>query len=356
MLTIYDATNDILKPYQGAEKTLMTQTQLIKPVIALWMTAIVMTVFTPVMASAGDVQVIDRIVAIVNNDVISLDDLNTRLKPYLEKIKSMGYPSDKERQMVFKVRDEILGQLIDQKLTDQEIAKNKITVSDTEVDSAIERVKKSSSYTDEDLRRALAKDGMTMAEYRKRVKEQLLRAALINREIKSKVVVTKEDIKAYYASHPELHDLDDKYHLENIYVVYPENMDAGLRGQYQKKMEDILKELKAGKALDEVLKASSGGQIAVKGGDLGSFTLTSLNPKIQDALKTMKPGDYSGIIETDQGCQIIQLKDITKAASGEALNAANTDVENKLYKEMLDKKFVQWLDDLRSKSTIKIIQ
>ncbi len=331
------------------------RTSIVHPVTALWMITIVMMAIPPA-AAAGNVQVIDRIVAIVNNDVISLDDLNTQLKPYLEKIKASGYSPDQEKQMIFKVREEILRQIIDRKLTDQEIAKNKITVSDAEVDSTIERVKASSSYTDEDLRRALAKDGMTMAEYRKRIKEQLLRAALINREIKSKIVITKEDVKAYYASHPELHGLDDMYHLQNIYVVYPDNAAAGVREQYRKKMEDVLKELKAGKSIDEVLKASSGSQIDIRGGDLGSFTLVSLDLKIQNALKDMKPGDYSKIIETDQGYQIVRLEDITKGSSGKALEAANTNIENKLYKEMLDKKFTQWLEDLRARSTIKIIQ
>jgi len=122
--------------------------------------------------SAIGAELIDRIVAVVNNDLISLEDLNNQVKPYLEKINAMGYPPDKQRQMIFKVREDVLNQIIDQKLTDQEIARYKITASDKEVDNAIERIKKANSLTDEALRQALSKEGITLEEYRKKNKRE----------------------------------------------------------------------------------------------------------------------------------------------------------------------------------------
>ena len=303
--------------------------------------------------SAIGAELIDRIVAVVNNDLISLEDLNSQVKPYLEKINDIGYPPDKQRQMVFKVREDVLNQMIDQKLTDQEIARYKITASDKEVDNTIERIKKTNSLTDEALRQALSKEGITLEEYRKRTKENILRSSLVNREIKSKVVITKEEIKAYYDSHPDLYGFEEKYRLANVMIKYPESPDPSSRMQTQQKMAGILQELKAGKSIDEVTQTFSDSTAKVQGGELGTFSLSTLDPKIREALKDLKPGQYSGVIETDFGYQIFRLLDKVKTAS-KTLEDATAEIENKLYKDIVDQKFSKWLEELRSRSHIKI--
>ncbi len=305
--------------------------------------------------SAIGAELIDRIVAVVNNDLISLDDLNNQVKPYLEKINAMGYPPDKQRQMIFKVREDVLNQIIDQKLTDQEIARYKITASDKEVDNAIERIKKANSLTDETLRQALSKEGITLEEYRKKTKENILRSSLVNREIKSKVVLTKEDIKAYYDSHPDLYGFEEKYRLANVMIKYPDSPDPSSRMQTQQKMVGILQELRTGKSIDEVIQTFSDNTAKVQGGELGTFSLSSLDPKIREALKDLKPGQYSGVIETDYGYQIFRILDLVKTAS-KSLEDATPEIENKLYKDILDQKFSKWLEELRSRSIIKITQ
>lgn len=304
-------------------------------------------------APASGAEVIDRIVAIVNNDLISLSDLNARLQPYLEKIKSMGYPPDKETQMIYKVRQEVLNQMIDQKLTDQEIAKYKITVSDKEIDNAIERIKQANSMTDEAFRQAIAKEGYTYAQYRQIARENLMRSNLMNREVKSKVVVTKEDVKAYYDAHPELYGFEEKYHLANVMIKISESPDNPARIQAHQKMSEILTALNSGKSIQDVIQKFSGGEFPVQGGELGTFSLSSLDPKIRDAIKNLSPGQYTDIVETDYGPQIFCLIDKVKSST-KSLEQATPEIENKLYKDIVDQKFEKWLDELRSKSAIKI--
>ncbi len=304
-------------------------------------------------ASVFGAELIDRIVAVVNNDLISLTDLNAQMKPYLEKIDAMGYPPDKQRQMVFKVREEVLNQMIDQKLTDQEIARYKITASDKEVDNAIERVKQANSMTDESFRQALAKEGVSLEEYRTRTKEQVLRGTLVNREIKSKVVITKEDVKAYYDAHPDLYGVEEKYRLANVMIKNPEEKDSAGRTQAHQKMANILSALNAGKSIDDVIQMFSDSTTRIQGGELGTFSLSSMDSKIRDIVKDLTPGQYSGIIETDYGPQIFLLLNKEKTA-GKSLEEATAQIENKLYKDILDQKFSKWLEELRSRSHIKI--
>ena len=303
--------------------------------------------------SAIGAELIDRIVAVVNNDLISLEDLNSQIKPYLEKLNTMGYPPDKQRQMTFKVREDALNQMIDQKLTDQEIARYKITASDKEVDNTIERIKKANSFTDEAFREALSKEGITVEEYRKKTKEQILRSTLVNREIKSKIVITKEDIKAYYDAHPDLYGFEEKYRLANVLIKYPESPDPSSRMQTRQKMSDILQELKAGKSIDEVIQTFSDRTAKVQGGELGTFSISTLDPRIREALKDLTPGQYSGVVETDYGYQIFRLLDKVKTTT-KTIEDATSEIENKLYKDIVDQKFSKWLEELRSRSHIKI--
>ena len=124
---------------------------------------IVTTIVSPGSVYAQEPEVIDRIVAVVNSDIITLYDLNRAFKPYEDNIKALQYTPEKERQTLFQVRKDLLDQLIDSKLADQEIERAQITVNESDIDRTIERIKEARSFTDEQLREGLARQGMTMA-------------------------------------------------------------------------------------------------------------------------------------------------------------------------------------------------
>ncbi|MGW8188109.1 MAG: SurA N-terminal domain-containing protein, partial [Desulfobacterales bacterium] len=142
--------------------------------------------------AAGFAEVVDRIVAIVNDEVISLYELNQATQPYIEQVQNSRYPEDVERQLMFEVRGKILNEMINEKLADQELKRQNISVSDKEVDNAIERIKESRAITDEELRKSLVAQGITYEEYRQQTKQQILRAKLVNREVRSKIVITDQ--------------------------------------------------------------------------------------------------------------------------------------------------------------------
>ena len=191
--------------------------------IRLWFMCLVMALFfvstgSSTTVGAQDAEVVDRIVAVVNDDIILLSEVNQAIKPYLNRIRTSGYPLGQQQKMLFKVRDNVLNQLIDQKLTDQEIKRYHIQISEKEIDDTIERIKRTRLVTDEELREALEKEGMTMEEYRKRIKEQMLRARLINQEVKAKIIITQEDIEARYNADEKYRKIK-KYHLSHTIIL-----------------------------------------------------------------------------------------------------------------------------------------
>lgn len=306
-------------------------------------------------ASAAGGEVVDRIVAVVNDDVLTLVELEQAVQPYRSKLAAMGYSAEKERQMLFKVREDILNQLINEKLTDQEIRNANIGVTDKEVDNAIERLKAARFLTEEQLKAALAREGMSLEEYRKRVQEQLLRTKLVNRQIKSKIVITKEDVQAYYERHRDEYGGNKQYHLRNILMQVSPLAGEQEKLAVYKAMAAVHAKLKAGEPFADLARQYSQAPMAGEGGELGVFKLSDLSPQIQAAVKDLKPGEFSQILDTDYGYQIFGVQEIL-AGAGKSLEAATPEIESKLFDEVVNQKFGAWLQDLRQRSHIKIIQ
>lgn len=305
-----------------------------------------------VIVQAGFAEVVDRVAAVVNDDIVSLYDLNQILAPQIQKIKSMGYPFEKEHGILKKLRGEAIERLIDQKLADQESRRAGITVTDREVDATIERVKKAYDYTDKELREFLAAQDTTLEDFREHWKSRLVMTKLINREVKSRIVITDEDVKAYYDSHPELYGGEKKYHLRNIILKFPPFADEQEKRELRKKMEKIRSELESGKLFYKAAEEYSE-SFASKGGDIGVFPSGRLSPKLLEAIKDLKEGEYTEIIETDPGYQIFYIENII-FSSGKPLEEVSPEIEERLYKEIVENKYRSWLEKLRKQSYIKI--
>lgn len=309
----------------------------------------------PFISKTESAEVVDRIVAVVNDDIITLFELNLTFKPYEEKIRKLGYSTDQEHQMLFKVREDMLNRLIYQKLQDQEVERLKIKIDESDIDQTIERIKEENFYTDEDLRLSLANEGITMEEYRKKIKEQILRTKLINFNVRSKVVITEEDITSYYKNHPDKYGGKKKYHLYNIIIKVPLFADEREKDKIKARMDEILTELKAGKSFETMAKTYSESSLDAGGGDLGLFRLDELSPQLQHTIKEMKAGEFTPVLDTDQGFQIFFVKEIVET-SGKPLEEVSPEIEKILFNEIVEKKFQSWLEELRNQSVIKVIK
>jgi peptidyl-prolyl cis-trans isomerase SurA len=298
--------------------------------------------------------IVDRIVAVVNNEVITYLELEHELKPYEEKIKSMGYGEAEERQMLFKVREDIIYRLIDDKLADQQIEKNKINVSQAEIDASIERLKASRSWSDEDLRLALEAEGMTIQELRQTMRSQALRNQLVGQEVRSKIVITKEEAQAYYNRHAEEYQGELLYHLRNIITMIPSEEEGG-KAAARTKMETVMQKLEDGESFESLAREYSESSLAEKGGDLGKIPYDDISTQIKAALEGLGPGDHTTILDTDRGLQIFFVEEVV-TEGGKSFEEVSPEIEEKLYNAAVDKKYTEWLEELKRQSHIKIIR
>ncbi|MBF0209288.1 MAG: SurA N-terminal domain-containing protein [Desulfamplus sp.] len=291
-----------------------------------------------------ELKLIDRIVAIVNNDVITLLELKDALAPYVAKVEASDYTSDKKKEIVNQLTQDMLSRMIERKLTDQEAKRVKITVSDREVDEAIERLKQSQLMSQDDLEKALKDDGLSFLEYREKIREEILRPKLINYTIKSKVVITDKDIKDYYEKNNQTFSGKRRYFLRNILKKDRDSADL------------IKKRLDGGEDFKAVAAAASEAPNADEEGELGFFDWETLSDTIKDAIENLKSGDHTDVISTDQGYQIFYVETIDDNQNLAPLDAEVSEaISKKLYNEIVEKKFREWLDDLKKKSHIKLM-
>ena len=305
--------------------------------------------------SAQAAQIVDRIVAVVNEDIILLSDLNQRLKPYTDRIDSAGYSEEQRKQMTYKVREDMINRMIEEKLTDQEISRLQIEVTDEEINKTLERIKEVNYYTDQDLRDALQREGLTMEAYRKDLKEQLLRTKLVNEQVRSKIVITNADVQAYYENHRAQYKGETRVHLRNILMKLPPNPDAQEAEAVRQRMQQVLDRLKQGESFADLAERYSESPVASEGGDLGEFSLNTLAPEIKSAVAELSAGGVTPILETDQGLQVFQVEKVSHTG-GKSLAEATPEIQDKLFNEIVNKRFQSWLEDLRSRSHIKIIK
>jgi len=231
---------------------------------------------------------------------------------------------------------------------------DKITVSQQEINNTIERIKESRQFTEEQLRQGLASQGMTMEEYRNEIQEQILRTKLVNREVKSKIVITKEDIKEYYDGHREKYAGKKKYHLWNMFIKVSSGSGSFARNNARNQMEAILAKLKQGRSFESLINEIKNSSSAVQGTDLGLYRLEEVSEQLRQVTKNMGAGEFSGVLDTNFGYQILYVQEIENSQA-KPLEAVESEIEELLYNELVDNKYQEWLEGLRARSHIRII-
>jgi peptidyl-prolyl cis-trans isomerase SurA len=298
---------------------------------------------------------VDRVVAVVNEDVILLSDLNQSARPLEDRVKAMEYPPSQEIEMIFRAREQVLQKLIDEKLTDQETKKANISVSDKDIDAAIENIKQIRSYTDEQLLAALKNEGLTLKDYREHLKSQILRTRLVNYQIKSKIIITPEDIRQYYESNEKKYGGSLKYRLRNIFMAVPAFASEMEKAETRQKMDNILIQIANGESFEDLARQYSQAPGANDGGLLGEFDFKDIAPRVQMALKGMDQGEYTPVLDTEQGYQIFYVDAIT-ADPPKTLEEAAPEIQDYLYNQVVDEKFRAWITQLRDQAHIKIMK
>jgi peptidyl-prolyl cis-trans isomerase SurA len=306
-------------------------------------------------ASAAQTETVDRILVVVNEDIITQYDVDQVMRPMIQSMRGQGLSPERERQTVERMRGDVINNLIDSKITEQEVKRYKIAVTDEEVENYIRQFKERRSLTDESLKAMLTQEGMSPEEYRKEVRLQLQRTRLVNREVRSKVVITQDDIKKYYEKNKQKYGGSVQYYLWNLFVKLPPGSGSADRTAAKELLGGASAELASGRAFEDLAQAHSRGEKGIEGADLGWFRIDELTPQLRQAVQNLKAGQYSAIVESDFGYQMVYIQRIEETAA-RPLSQVETEIQDLLFRETVDNRFNSWISELRKRSHIKAVE
>ena len=318
--------------------------------ISVWLALLVGVVLT---LSPSRAEVVDRIIAYVNDDIITLSELNERTNLFVAARRQNPFLREEE-QSLEEIRRNMLDVLINERLAAQEISRLKISVSDEDVDGAIARIIRENRLTQETLEAELRKDGKTIADLREQIRTNMEQQKLVNREVRSKTVITDEMIQAYYEDHIEEFETKQRWRIQDIYLPFTPTDTPEERNYLRKVAKQILERLRAGGDFGSLAKRYSQGPGAEAGGDLGFFNKGELEPVLEAAIEVLKPGDVSPDIETTRGIHIIKLLEFDKAPA-RPLDEVEETIRDLLYRREVDFRYREWLSDLRERSYVRIV-
>ena len=306
-------------------------------------------IFLCVSAQAG---VADRIVAVVNDEVITLSELNNAFEPYLERFTANYQGPDREKALG-ETKTALLNRMIDNLLMEQESRKTGVTVRNEEVTDAINDMQKQRKISPEEFRKAMQREGITLDAYRKDIRDQLVRLKLIRRDIKSKVAVTDEEIGEYYRKHREDYDGKEAVRIRQILLLLPKEANPVAKEKLRADADAIHKRLLNGEPFEPLSAKFSQGPAAAEGGDIGYIEKGMIHSEVEDAAFSLPLNQISGVIESSVGFHIIQVVD-RRGAGLKAIEHVREEIREKIDREKMEKKFGEWLVELRKKSHIEI--
>jgi peptidyl-prolyl cis-trans isomerase SurA len=292
-------------------------------------------------SSSLGAETVDRIVAVVNGEIVTLYDLKQRLKPHLKRIEAQTQNSI-SGQRLEKLRSETLKSIINEILLEQEASRLKINVSDSEVRNQIDQLKRERGLSEEEFQEQLQKEGMSRSEYEEKIRKKIRRHRLLGEMVRKKVVVTEEEIKEYYKNHK------DKYRQDKSVRV------SLLLLESKEKALSLRKDIAQGElSFARAAQKHSVGPGAKQGGDLGSLNWSDLGAKWKEALEGLEPREMSPVFDL-QGKYAVLLLKSRKEGKEKPLEEVRDEIHDLLYKPKLEQRFKEYMQQLRSKAVIDI--
>jgi peptidyl-prolyl cis-trans isomerase SurA len=258
--------------------------------------------------------VIDRIVAVVNDEAITARELQERTQFAMKQLAQQGTTPP--------ARSVIERQLLERLVTDRvqlQFAKETgLRVEDTELDRAIARIAEQNKLTVSELRETLERDGVPFAKFREDIRAEIVMTRLREREVDNRIVVTESEIDALLASSDKGAMRSDEVNLSHILVVVPENASPEQVQSRRARAEEARAQLAKGADFKQVAAAFSEAPDALQGGLMGWRAGERLPTLFYDALKSMKPGEVSEILRSANGFHIVRLNERRASTAGAA--------------------------------------
>jgi len=299
-------------------------------------------------------EVVDKIVAVVNDEIITLYEFNEAFEPYRKNIENTYKGNDKEA-IIKQSREAFLQRLIDNILIEQEAKKSGagIIVKDEEIMEVLQNMLTKQKISMQDFSNNLVREGGSLDAVKKEIRGQMMRARLLRREVKSKILVSDEEIGEYYNKNRQDYEGKETVRIKQLLLLLPSNANKTVIAKVKNEALQLHKRIIDGESFDLLIVKYSQGPAAAQGGDVGFIGRGTIIPEVEAAAFSLPVGQISEVIESGVGFHIIQVVD-KKGAGLKPLAAVREEIKTKIEDEKLDKKYDEWIASVRAKSHIEV--
>ena len=310
--------------------------------------AFLLALFGLALGASG--QVVEEIVAIVNDDIITLSQFRQYNEQTYQALRSQlsGEEFDKAYNQA---KENMLDTMITDLLLLQEAKKKQLNAAE-EVKNYVERLKRENNIeSDAQFRQALLQQGVNYEQFLKQIEEGILRQLLISLEVDRSIVVDEAEGVNYYKQNPQEFTDPEEYRLRAIYL----SAEGRTAGELEAKKEEISRRIQAGE--DFITLASEAGDSPLKEnqGDLGFMKKGELDPALEEAVAKLQTGEATPWIQGKNGWYILKLEE-KKESRLKPFEEVRKQIYDKIFRERRTKKLMDYLADLKAKNYIKILK
>jgi peptidyl-prolyl cis-trans isomerase SurA len=294
--------------------------------------------------------VVEGIVAIVNDDIITLSEYREYHDSLYQMLRSQVQGEELEKQYN-KIKGEILNNLITETLLLQLAKQKEINVQE-QLKMSLENLKKQNNIqSDEQLREELRRQGMDYEQFVRQLEDNILKQAVVFSEVDRSIVIDEADVVSYFKAHPEEFVEPEEYKLRAVYLSTEGRSDEELEAR----KKEISEKLKAGEDFSALAGEYADSPMKENQGDLGHFKPGEMEKVLEEAVVKLKVGEVTPWVQAKNGWYLLKLEE-KKESRPLSFEEVKKTIEEKLFSEQRDKRLQEFLKELKEKSYIKILQ
>jgi peptidyl-prolyl cis-trans isomerase SurA len=296
---------------------------------------------------ADDDELTERVIAVVNNDAITLGELEEAMAA--ARASGSAGPGGAEQ-----MRREVLNRFIESRLQLQEAERERIVVEEAEVDEELlERIKKTNVKDLEEFKEGIKAQGLSYEAVRKRLRDSLKMSKVVRRKVTLRISVTEAEIDRYLAENRDKLETGLGYHARHILIVPEGGSSDASWEQARIRTELVRTQLREGADFADLAKRYSGDATAKDGGDLGTLKRGELAQDIESRILALQPGEVSEPFRSDLGYHIFRLES-KDGLEGEGLVRARQQIREILFRQKYEARFDAWLREIRERAVIEV--
>jgi len=308
----------------------------------LWIIAALLSGFC-----ISEARTVDRILAQVNDDIITLSELNRKMVEVRRQLEAK-YSGDQLQQLIQKAEKQALDSLIQEKLLYQKAMELGYNANvETRVSSYIQQIMKENNLKEtEELEQALAQNGISMRDYRDDIRKQMIAQDLVNDFVGSRITLLTPEIEKYYRDHIADYSTPEEVTLSEI-IIMSEASDK----ESETRANELYQRMQKGESFSALASQYSKGPTANKGGNIGTYLISKLNPEIVKAIAGLKEGDTSKPQKIKDGYIVYHI-DLRKLTTVRPLEEVKNDIRNQLYERKFAPEYERFITQLKEDAYI----